>query len=389
MKIAYVTTYDSSEIQAWSGLGNYILRTLQGAGFETETVGNLRERRTSLWLSKLKRRYYAELRSKKYLMNREPAILRDYSAHVEKILGSMDYDIVFSPGTIPIAYLQTQKPIAFWTDATFAGMVDFYPNFTNLCPATIRNGNKMEQLALSKCHLAIYASEWAASTAIKHYEVDPAKVKTVPFGANIECDRNQGDIEKIVENKTFDICKLLFLGVDWHRKGGEKALAVASLLNQRGVRTELHIAGCDPPSSLPGFAKRHGFISKKTDAGSKYLENLISESHFLIVPSRAECYGVVFAEASSFGLPSLATKVGGIPTVVHDGRNGWTFALDERPETYCDYIEKLMFSREGYRELALSSFREYSEKLNWLSAGRQVHALIQECVANKATSLHG
>ncbi|MCY7283918.1 MAG: glycosyltransferase family 4 protein [Cyanobacteria bacterium CAN_BIN43] len=379
MKLAYVTTYDASDVHAWSGSGNYILRALKDVGFETESIGNLRERKIEQWLStRLKKVYYAKLRSKAYLGDREPSRLMDYSSQVNELLASIHYDIVFSPGTIPIAYLQTEKPIVFWTDATFAGMIDFYPEFTNLCAETVKNGNKMEQSALSKCQLAIYSSEWAANTAIQYYDVDPAKVKVVPFGANINCDRNLGEISRIVENKSFDSCKLLFLGVEWHRKGGDQALAVANLLNQRGMKTELHVAGCVPPFSTPSFVKQHGFISKKTEEGVKYLEKLFSESHFLILPSRSECAAVVFAEASSFGLPSLATNVGGISTLVQDGRNGCTFPLDETPEKYCDYVEKFMSSKQEYKELALSSFQEYSERLNWSSAGKRVYDLVKE-----------
>ena len=43
MKIAYVTTYDASNVHAWSGTGSKILQTLQDSGFKTETVGNLSE----------------------------------------------------------------------------------------------------------------------------------------------------------------------------------------------------------------------------------------------------------------------------------------------------------------------------------------------------------
>jgi len=302
----------------------------------------------------------------------------NYSTQVEKLLASIHYDIVFSPGTIPIACLQTEKPIVFWTDATFAGLVDFYPGFTNLCTEIIKNGNKMEQLALSKCKIAIYSSEWAANTAIEHYDVDEAKVKVVPFGANISCNRNSNDINRIVEQKSFHSCKLLFLGVDWYRKGGDKALAVANQLTGRGIRTELHIAGCNPPITVPSFVKCHGFISKKTEEGRKYLEQLFSQAHFFILPSRADCVPVVFAEASSFGLPSLTTRVGGISTAIQDGKNGYTFSRDEDTEEYCNYIERFISSKEKYKELALSSFREYSTRINWSSAGSRVKDLIEE-----------
>jgi hypothetical protein len=43
MKIAYVSTYDSSDIHAWSGLINYILRALQSTGIQTVSIGNLQD----------------------------------------------------------------------------------------------------------------------------------------------------------------------------------------------------------------------------------------------------------------------------------------------------------------------------------------------------------
>jgi glycosyltransferase involved in cell wall biosynthesis len=376
MKIAYVTTFDSLDIHAWSGLPTNILKAFQNCGFQTEIIGNLRDKYPFLW--KIKKALYAKILFKTYFKDREPTLLKHYATQVETALATMHCDVVFSPGTIPIAYLRTEKPIVIWADATFAGMIDFYPDFSNLCAETIKNGNKMEQLALSKCRIAIYTSEWAANTAIQNYDVDPAKVKVVPFGANISCNRNLQDIKTIIDTKNFDTCKLLFVGVDWFRKGGDIALLVADQLNQRGIKTELHIVGCTPPVRLPSFVKQHGFISKNTEEGRMYLDKLMTESHFLILPSRAECYGVVFAEASSFGLPSLATEVGGIPTAIQDGKNGYTFPLDESPEKYCDSIERLMSSKREYNDLALSSFREYSERLNWSSAGGKVHDLIQK-----------
>lgn len=376
MKIAYVTTYDSSDLHRWSGSGTYIRRALEICGFQIDVIGNLEDKHS--FTLEIKEALYTRILSKGYRRDRDPTLLRNYAAQVARALPAIHCDVVFSPGTIPIAYLQTEKPIVFWTDATFAGMIDFYPDFSNLCDETIKNGNKMEQLALSKCRIAIYTSEWAANTAIENYDVDPAKIKVVPFGANLNCNRNKLEIDAIIKNKKFDMCKLLFVGVDWVRKGGDIAIEVADLLSRRGIRTELHIVGCHPELSLPSFVKLHPFISKTTTKGRKLLDALYAESHFLILPSRADCVPVVIAEASSFGLPSLATRVGGIPTAIRDGKNGQTFLLDDSPQKYCDCIERFMSSRQEYNEFCLSSFREYSETLNWLSAGRKVHDLIHE-----------
>ena len=379
MRIAYVTIFDPSDIHAWSGLGVHILRSLRSSGLQTETIGKLRYQFDFIY--KIKEVLYPRLLSKTYLMLWDPILLKVFARQVERALAAIDCDLLFSIWTNPIAYLRTEKPIVFWGDATFAGRMNFDPRYCNLCAETIRSANRAEQLALSKCRLAIYASEWAANTAIQYYDVDPAKVKVVPFGANLNCSRSMQDIERIIPNKNPEVCRLLFVGVDWFGKGGDVALKVAGQLNRRGLRTELHVVGCNPPVELPDFAKPYGFVSKASEQGRQLLDDLFSQAHFLIVPSRAEAFGVVFAEASSFGVPSLATKVGGIPSAIRDGVNGQTFAAGELPDAYCDYIERLWSSKEEYARLAMSSFREYTERLNWGTSGRRVNELLQEFCA--------
>jgi glycosyltransferase involved in cell wall biosynthesis len=376
MKIAYVTTYDSADIINWSGSGTFVLSALRNSGFEAIPIGNLREDYHRI--TRAKEILYARLFSWTYFKDRDPLVLRSFSRQVEKRLSSVDCDVIFSPGTIPISYVRTKKPLVFWTDATFAGMVNFYPAYSNLCAETIRNGNRAEQLALSRCQVAIYTSDWAADSAKKNYHVDPAKVKVIPFGANIDANRSLLDINLIAGKKNFYICRLLFVGVEWQRKGGDFAVAVADQLNKRGLKTELHVVGCIPPGKAPTFVVQHGFVSKRTADGKSLLNKLMSESHFLILPSLADCVPVVFAEASSFGLPCLASRVGGIPTAIRDGKNGQTFSLDDTPEKYCEFIEDIMSSMSKYRALAQSSFNEYSERLNWSTAGSKLASLIHE-----------
>jgi glycosyltransferase involved in cell wall biosynthesis len=353
-------------------------KALSGTGFEICTIDNLSQ--VESVISAAKRLYYEKLAMKGFRQDREPSLLRSYAAQVGKALASINCDVVFSPGTLPIACLETDKPVVFWTDSTFAGMVDFYPGYTNLCTESVKRGNQMDRSALDRCCLAIYSSEWAASTALRNYTVDPRKVKVVPFGANIDGLQDTDDVARITAAKVGDVCRLLFVGVDWVRKGGDFTLAVAELLTRRGVRIELDIVGCIPPRDMPDYVRVHGYVSKGTQHGTETLKRLFSECHFLLHPSRAECFGLALAEAASFALPCLATNVGGTSSVVTDGVNGRLFNLDEGVDAYCAHIQSVFASKHDYDRLACSSFREYSERLNWAVAGRRVRELIEEAV---------
>lgn len=320
------------------------------------------------------------LTQRRRLLDREPFILKDYARQATALLAHCDADLVFCPSTLPIAYLECRQPIFFWTDATFAGNLGFYINRATVTDSSVRDGHTVEKQALDRCRLAIYASEWAAESAIDNYAVSPNKVKVVPFGANLQCSRTYDQIREMVDKRPRDLCRLLFVGVDWARKGGDIALAVAQRLNDEGMRATLTVAGCEPKirGALPRFINLVGFLDKTTLAGRARLEDLYAQSHFLILPSRAEAYGLVLAEACSFGLPCIASSVGGIPTIVHDGANGRTFSSDSDISDYCSYIRGLMEHRAEYEELCYSSFNEYERRLNWRVAGEKVRRLIDE-----------
>jgi glycosyltransferase involved in cell wall biosynthesis len=380
MKIAYATQHDPKDIDRFSGTTSYMAEALRTCSSTFQPLGPLDTR--LLKLLKLKELYYESLIHKRYLRNREPALLRYYAWQLQQKLKRTTPvpDVIFSPETVPIAHLDCPQPIVFWVDATFAGMVDFYAKFMNLCPETIRQGHQMEQMVLDKCSLAIYASDWAAKSAIAHYDVPPEKVKVVPFGANIECSRSFDDVQQLVQSRDQQVCQLLFIGVDWVRKGGDIALQVASGLNAQGLKTELTVIGCHPESDepLPAFVKPLGFISKGSATGMATIQKALTTSHFLILPSVAECFGIVFCEASSYGVPSIATRVGGIPTAIKDHQNGKLFPLGASIQDYCSFIVDTFSDSSRYTELALSSFNEYQTRLNWSVAGKAVQHLIQD-----------
>jgi glycosyltransferase involved in cell wall biosynthesis len=167
--------------------------------------------------------------------------------------------------------------------------------------------------------------------------------------------------------------------VDWIRKGGELAVKVAADLNRRGIKTRLHVVGIRNHNlkKLPDFVINHGFISKSTEAGKAKLNQLFTESHFLIVPSKAEAFGIVFCEAASFGLPSLATDVGGISTPVVNDISGRTFSLQSDEKEYADYILSKFLNFKEYENLACSSFNEYETRLNWGVAGKSIMNLLK------------
>lgn len=78
--------------------------------------------------------------------------------------------------------------------------------------------------------------------------------------------------------------------------------------------------------------------------GKKYgeeKENLYKKSDFFILPTLNECFPLVLLEAMQHALPCVASEVGGISSIIHDGENGYLVEMNN-PKALADSIEKLL-----------------------------------------------
>ena len=377
MNISYISVFDASDIKSGSGTDYYIPKAMIAQSASLTYISNLE--RKNKYFHKGKEWFYRKFLSEKYLIDRSPTVLRGYAEQIKKRAEGIKTDVFLSYSSIPVTYLDAGAPVIFWADANFADMIDYYPYFTGLSEETIRNGNLMEKQSINNAAYAVYSSEWARQGAIKHYGADPEKVKVIPYGANIDNDYSVEDIKNLVNSKSKDVCKLLFIGVEWYRKGGKRAVEIVKYLNDNGVKAELAIVGVTPDDGeeLPDYVKVYGFISKKTPEGKKLLEDLISGSHFLVLPTLADCTPIVYCEFSSFGIPSITNDTGGVSSVVADNVNGKLFPVDSPAEQYGEYIISMFTDHEKYMDMALSSFNEYKTRLNWDYAGRKMKELIE------------
>lgn len=378
LKIAYVTVYDAKDIHNWSGLGYYIAKTLEKHVGDLDYIGNLRTKKFAI--PEAKRILNKLLFNKEFWSEITPEVVGDWAKQIEEKLDGKIYDIIFCPGSRPISMLKTNIPIVTWTDSCHPGLMDFYAPRDRVANESLLNGIRIEKHALDNTSLLVYSSEWAASIARNYHKISPSKIKVVPFGANVENEKSEDEIRKLVDARPKDRCKLLFVGVEWVRKGGDVAFKTAQKLNDMGLKTELSVVGCEPifEGNLPDFVKSLGFISKSTKEGRTRLNKLFEESHFLIVPSLAEAYGLVFCEANSFGVPAISRKLGGITTIIRDDINGKTFPVDTAIDEYANYIYNLMNDFSRYSGLCLSSFNEFITRLNWDSAGETLKIHIEE-----------
>ena len=314
------------------------------------------------------------------LHNRKVAVefLRGYarwfSKKLEKDLGQTKPDVLFVPGAPQlIAYCKTSVPIIYMADATFKQLQGYYNSFDNLATYNIQQGIELDQKAFDNAAHCMLTSDWARQSAMNDYHIPENKITVQPLGANLDLIPSVLELKK-EKNK---ICQLLFLGVDWDRKGGQIALDTFYTLQKNGMQVQLKIIGCQPPVFISDKnVTIIPFINKTKKEEADRLYSILLQTDFLLLPTRAECAGLVFCEASTFGIPSITTDTGGVGTYVQNGINGFTLPLSSGADDYAEKILNLYTDDDVYHQLCISSRKKFETTLNWDTWGKSFESVV-------------
>jgi len=368
MRVAFVTLYDPRDPEAFNGSGYWAATAMQQHGLELGYL--VPAGRPNRYGVAVKSRLYKLVLHQWYTHNRDTRRVRGYGREIAVRLKALPADVVlspYSPGSQPVAYLDCTQPIVIWSDATLAQVVHEGGTEAKLCRESRRHGLRNEAAALSRASLLLYLSDWAARGATEHYGVSPDKVHVLPTGPNLEIHHGPADVQSMIEARSEQECRLLFCGKSWQTKGADIAVETAAALNRLGLPTQLDIVGSEPPDGrvLPSFVRLHGFLRKSVHSELQRLLRLYRDAHFFFLPTRWEPFGHVFTEAAAFGVPAIATQVGGVPSAVHDGVSGKLLPLDADAEDYADLIFDLLDDAASYRKLAVTSFAEYESRFAW------------------------
>ncbi len=347
MEIAFLVTLNPNDIRDWSGTTFHLYQTLQkrhnvhiiGVGILEKSVQYIR----SNFSTPRRIDFYSRVLSA--LCNEE----------IDRL---QNLDLVFFGDIYLNAFLDIKCPSIVYTDSLFiinnakknSEDKDFVKSLVSL-----------EQGFFQQCDTAVFASEWIKNEASQRYAVHYDKVRVLEFGANIPHPMQyQIDMPN-------DICQITFIGRHWKAKGGDIAFKTYKLLQERGVPSRITFIGCTPPKEI---YKDEGttifpFLDKSKPDELQQFCDILYNSHFLLLPTRFDAFGIAFAEASAYGVPSLGTRVGGTAQAVREGKNGYLLPLESGAEEYADKIIELWSDSERYRALRQSSRREYETRLNW------------------------
>jgi glycosyltransferase involved in cell wall biosynthesis len=210
-------------------------------------------------------------------------------------------------------------------------------------------------------------SDWAKNSLVDDYGIAASQVTVIPPGVDLAY------WHPTVKPAAKDgVLRLLFVGGDFVRKGGEVLLkAFQSGLSDRCT---LDIVTKDDLREFAGVR-----IHKGLTPNSPQLRQLYAEADLFVFPTFGDCTPIVVMEAMASGLPVVATDVGALGEQVEHGTNGFlvpphdSSAIVEVVNTLVDNPQRLVTMGAASRTKAENLFNgEHNYKA--------LIALMKQCV---------
>ena len=369
MKIAYISIDDPKDYISWSGLKLNIYKTIKFLKHDVKILGPFKDfKRLPFVINREIFKFF----NLKYDSERKKILSNLYSKKINQFILNNKIDLIFTSDSYLVSYLETKVPVVLWLDVTYKTYFEHYFKDNKIHKKSFKEANQLERLALKKATKIIVTSTWSKKETIKSYNINPKKIAVIPFGSNLNHKKKM--IFRKTSNKYLD---LVSIGVDWSRKGMDKAINITQNLNKKGFKTRLNIIGSiNTKKKLPPYINQLGFLNKNIKKESLKIINTLFKSDFHILMTKKEACGVVFAEANSLGVYNITNNVGGVRGMIKNNVNGKLFNLNDSVNKISKYIIRIYKNKKKFFELKKNSLIYYNTKLNWRANAPKLQSIL-------------
>jgi glycosyltransferase involved in cell wall biosynthesis len=192
-------------------------------------------------------------------------------------------------------------------------------------------------------------SAFIRDSLIRDYRCDPSRIAIVGAAPNLPPPTSLPD------NADYSNRTILFVGIDWERKGGPILIEAFRKVRETLPDARLIIAGSSPAIDLPNVE-----IAGRVPLAE--VSRLLLRSTVLALPSLREPQGVNAIEALMHRIPVIASRIGALPEMVEDRKTGRIVPPGDAPALASALIDLLSDPAlcrrygEAGREIAMSRY---------------------------------
>lgn len=206
---------------------------------------------------------------------------------------------------------------------------------------------------------------------IEKYGCSPEQVAIVYAGSNAGIDP-----DKQVNPEKYHSKNILFVGVDWERKGGPELVAAFQKVLQVHPDAHLYIVGCSPRISMPNC-----HIIGRVPLAE--VRSYYDRSAVFCLPTRREPFGIVFIEAFSNRLPIVATDLGAIPDFVIHGESGYRVDPINNSNQLANALIDLIGNPDKCRRFGERGYQIALHRYTWEHTGCLIRQYIEQALSTK------
>jgi glycosyltransferase involved in cell wall biosynthesis len=235
-----------------------------------------------------------------------------------------------------------------------------------LSPRDLAAATAVQRRVLHEAKHVFTLTEWARQSVIDDFSISPVKVTAVYAGSNLLIP--DGVTEPRVDRE------ILFVGIDWTRKGGPMLLEALRLLSARLPGVTLRIVGCSPNVDVPGVHVE-GYLDKADQAQYERLARFYLRASCFCLPSLFDPFPNAIIEAASVGLPTVAIDNGSRREAVVDGETGRL--AQASPGSLADALFDVMHDGDRCRAMGLAARRHAEANFTWDHVVDRILAVMQ------------
>ncbi len=189
---------------------------------------------------------------------------------------------------------------------------------------------------------------------VEYYGIDENKIFVIGAGPNLHKIPDKVDKEFFKEGK-----RILFVGKDFRRKGGEVLLNAFKRLKVMFSDVELVVVGYDGR----GYREIDG-VNFVGQVGFEEMSTYYKNADLFVMPTLKEPFGLAYLEAMAYGLPCIGTKIEAVPEIIEDGKTGLLVdPLDE--DGLFNAMRYLLTHPDEARMMGMRGYEKVRNYFNW------------------------
>jgi spore coat protein SA len=205
------------------------------------------------------------------------------------------------------------------------------------------------------------------------YPLIADKVKVVHLGVNLQQFRPATSAERLIIRKKYNVngsFAIVYVGRFITIKGIPNLIRATEIVRRQISTAELYLAGGGSKS----YVKHIKRLAQKAKVPLHFIDYLarkdVHHAYWIadcfVCPTQAhESFGLVNVEALACGVPTVASRIGGIQEIIRHNRNGLLVTNYKSTQALAKEILKITNNKKLAKRLGAAGIRSCQKRFNW------------------------